>query len=212
MADIKLDIGGGVAPINGTVELNIDWAALGGAFANAGSEDQADFLDAMQTGFGDYESTLSELMQMAHIAEAVRADARVALRNWLTRMAEALNSPGESNQQTVVSAAAVRTAAALLGQPVELLRALVLTREEAAKVFSYDTRKAAAAAVLWWKGEAGGLEPGGFFSKLWLAWNSADRENSDRLAVAFPVYAEAIGVYQEEGAEALRKWAGVSNG
>lgn len=114
--------------------------------------------------------------------------------------------------ETIVTEASVRRAAALLGQPVELVQALVLTQREGAKVYGDDVRYRAAKSVLWWNGEDDGLEPGGFFSKLWLAWNSADRENSDRLAIAFPAYADAMNIYQEQGADALREWAAGDRG
>lgn len=88
MADIEIDVMG--QGVGGTMTLKLDWAVLGGLFAEATGDEQADFLDAVQTGFGDFASIAAELTQFSRIAEAVPVQSLASVRNWVQRLGEAL--------------------------------------------------------------------------------------------------------------------------
>lgn len=68
-------------------------------------------------------------------------------------------------------------------------------------------RQEVARHVLWHNGDPRGQEPGSFTTKLLEAWVRADRENSWRLARAFPLLGEAVRISQEAGSDELAKWA-----
>ncbi|MBW4095892.1 MAG: hypothetical protein HIU81_11260 [Acidobacteria bacterium] len=55
-----------------------------------------------------------------------------------------------------------------------------------------------------------GHQPGGFTTGLFDLWGKADSYNKARLAMAFPVHAAVINLYNAEGIEAVAKLAGVA--
>ena len=71
-------------------------------------------------------------------------------------------------------------------------------------------REQAARHLLWSEGHHKfGFEPGGFHRTLLIAWGRADNVNKGRLAIGFPVYGDATGVYATKGIEGLLDWAGI---
>lgn len=120
MADIEISVVG--QGVGGTMTLKLDWHLLGGLFAEATSDQQGDFLDAVQTGFGDFENTAAELMQMARIADYIPVQSRVAMRNWLQRMADALGDEPtpRTPDGTVVPEGAVNRAAQMFYEATSL--------------------------------------------------------------------------------------------
>ncbi|PWI08351.1 hypothetical protein DIZ27_23215 [Streptomyces sp. NWU339] len=68
------------------------------------------------------------------------------------------------------------------------------------------------AAHVLWQDQLGGWPPSTFATKLLSLWTSADTENAERLAVAFPGYAAAIALVRsgQQGIEQLRAIAGDS--
>ncbi|MER8219730.1 hypothetical protein ABTZ58_03850 [Streptomyces sp. NPDC094143] len=69
-----------------------------------------------------------------------------------------------------------------------------------------------AAAHVLFQERLGGWPPSTFPTKLLDAWTSADTENAERLALAFPEYAAAIALVRsgQKGVEQLRAIAGDS--
>ncbi|CAM5591506.1 hypothetical protein [Streptomyces purpurascens] len=68
------------------------------------------------------------------------------------------------------------------------------------------------AAHVLWQDRLGGWPPSTFAAKLLSLWTSADTDNADRLAVAFPDYAAALDLLRsgQQGIEQLRAIAGDS--
>ncbi|MGV9282156.1 hypothetical protein [Streptomyces sp. NPDC003730] len=66
------------------------------------------------------------------------------------------------------------------------------------------------AAHVLWQDRLGGWPPSTFATKLLSLWTSADTDNADRLAVAFPDYAAAIALVKsgQDGIQQLRVMAG----
>lgn len=87
-------------------------------------------------------------------------------------------------------------------------REMRLSLEESAEV----TIPMETAAHVLWQDRLGGWPPSTFATKLLSLWTSADTDNADRLAVAFPDYAAAIALVRsgQQGIEQLRTIAGDS--
>ncbi|MFF7485592.1 hypothetical protein ACFZBC_08850 [Streptomyces luteogriseus] len=87
-------------------------------------------------------------------------------------------------------------------------REMHLALEEATEV----TIPMETAAHVLWQDRLGGWPPSTFASKLLSLWTSADTDNADRLAVAFPEYAAAIALVKsgQDGIQQLRAIAGDS--
>lgn len=72
-----------------------------------------------------------------------------------------------------------------------------------------NMREKEAAIHVLWVTEREGYPPGSFVEKLLEAWVVADMGNQFRLGLGFPEYGKAIRIYKNEGATALKKWAGL---
>lgn len=112
----------------------------------------------------------------------------------------------------MISDKRIAEAAMLLGfgNDTAEIAALARTYQERRGDYPAFQREEAARHLLWTKNDPRGYEPGGFTSALLLAWGKADHVNQGRLAIGFPVYADAMGVLNSQGADALLQWAGVT--
>lgn len=72
-----------------------------------------------------------------------------------------------------------------------------------------EEREVAARHVLHHCGHPGGYEAGTFTTNLINTFERADAQNWALLASVFPVYAQALQIMRDEGAGALRDWAGI---
>ena len=96
------------------------------------------------------------------------------------------------------------------GTAWEEVAAFARSYEERKGGYSQWDREQAARHILWQDGNYKyGFEPGSFHRSLLIAWGRADNVNKGRLALGFPIYGDAIGVYATRGTEGLLKWAGV---
>lgn len=86
-------------------------------------------------------------------------------------------------------------------------REMNLALEEAAEV----TIPADIAAHVLFQERLGGWPPSTFPSKLLDAWTSADTDNADRLAAAFPEYAAAIALMRS-GAQGIEQLKAIADG
>jgi hypothetical protein len=93
----------------------------------------------------------------------------------------------------------------LVAEAAKMLAAIIAA--QAAPEISAD-----AAAHVLFQERLGGWPPSTFPTKLLDTWTSADTENAERLAVAFPEYAAAIALVKsgEQGVQQLRAIAGDS--
>ncbi|MFD6180115.1 hypothetical protein [Streptomyces goshikiensis] len=66
--------------------------------------------------------------------------------------------------------------------------------------------------VIWTFGEQGGYRPGTFTMKLLELLAYADRDHTARLAIAYPVEAEAVRMakYDSDGIDRLKRIAGAA--
>lgn len=100
--------------------------------------------------------------------------------------------------------------AKLVKVPVDILKAVVYTYEEAQGRYPEFERRAAAHHIFHYLGDPRGYDGGSFMHSLITTWKRADNGNRGRLALAFPVYADAFDVLETEGSNALARWAGIA--
>lgn len=102
-------------------------------------------------------------------------------------------------------------ASGITGIPAPLLEALTYSLDESQGKYPQHERERAARHLLWMNGrDPRGYEPGGFMTKLLSAWGNADQSNSGRLALAFPVYGDALDQVRIYGYDGLAEWAGIA--
>lgn len=105
----------------------------------------------------------------------------------------------------------IHQAAKLAKVPVDILKAVVYTYDEARGRYPEWQRREAAHHIFYWIGDPRGYEGGSFMNSLLTTWKRADNGNRGRLALAFPVYADAFNVLESEGSNGLARWAGISD-
>lgn len=74
------------------------------------------------------------------------------------------------------------------------------------------SRDSIARQVLGYYGFAGGYQPSGFVDKLMTLWKGSDINNKLKIRTAWPEYAEAFELIdQENGSRLVRDWAGIED-